>query len=73
MMQVVFVSHGAPTLALDSERGELWRGWAASLEPRYSFERSATGPWLSVIAASCARMPWMPVKLAVRCTSRSIR
>jgi len=46
---------------------------AVSLEPRYSFERSAIGPWLSVIAASCARMPWMPVKLAVRCTRRSMR
>jgi 4,5-DOPA dioxygenase extradiol len=31
-MQVVFVSHGAPTLALDQERGEGLREWAESLE-----------------------------------------
>jgi 4,5-DOPA dioxygenase extradiol len=31
-MQVVFVSHGAPTLALDAGRGKELRAWAESLE-----------------------------------------
>ena len=31
-MQVVFVSHGAPTLALDQERGRELRSWAESLD-----------------------------------------